>query len=282
MLRILTDERYIGTYIMGKRTLKEVGGKCSRLKDESEWFKIPNHHPAIIEKAVYEQVQARLLHFKCDKHNHEYVLRGKIICGCCQHAMNRAPRKEAVFVCRYTKVDALAPCHGMEIKEQELETLLFDIISKQAQLILNTDSLNDVSEMELRSEQQAEYKKLISRCQDNKRSLYEQYVMQEIDASQYAAQKVGLDAELNQLNCAYITISAQAAKQRADCDEKNKAREIAGDIAKESGLTQALMDLLIDKVYVYPENRVEISWKVTDFPGFRKYDYQSSNSGKSC
>jgi site-specific DNA recombinase len=269
VLRILTDERYIGTYIMGKRTLKEVGGKRSRLNDESEWIKIPNHHPAIIEKAVYEQVQAKLLHFKCDKHNREYILRGKIVCGCCLHSMQRALRKEAAFVCRYTKVDALAPCHGMEIKERELETLLFDIISKQAQVILNTDSLNDINQMELRSEQQAEYRKLISRCQDNKRSLYEQYVMQEIDAGQYAAQKAGLDTELNRLNRVYTTLSAQVAKLKADCDEKNKAREIAGDIAKETGLTQALMDLLIDKVYIYPGNRVEISWKVTDFSDFQ-------------
>jgi len=95
--------------------------------------------------------------------------------------MNRAPRKEPAFVCRYTKVDASAPCHGMEIKERELETMLFDIISKQAQVILNTDSLNDLSE-ELCSEQQAEYRKLIDRYQNDKRNLYEWYVMREIDA----------------------------------------------------------------------------------------------------
>ena len=274
VLRILTDERYIGTYIMGKRTLKEVGGKCSRLKDESEWFKIPDHHPAIIEKAVYEQVQAKLIHFKCDKHRREYVLRGKVICGCCQHAMNRAPRKESAFVCRYTKVDTSAPCHGMEFKEQELEATLFDIISKQAQVILNIDSLNDVGEMELHSEQQTEYRNLINRCQDNKRDLYERYVMQEIDAGQYSVQKAELDAELIRLNRVYTTLSAQTIKLKANCDKKNKTREIAGDITNEIGLTHALMDLLIDKVYVYPGNRIEIIWKVADFSDFQnRMDY---------
>ncbi|MDR1536796.1 MAG: hypothetical protein LBU32_02150 [Clostridiales bacterium] len=29
-------ERYIGTYIMGKHIVKEIGGKTSRLKDENE------------------------------------------------------------------------------------------------------------------------------------------------------------------------------------------------------------------------------------------------------
>nr|WP_312577731.1 recombinase family protein [Sedimentibacter sp.] len=282
VLRILTDERFIGTYIMGKRVLKEVGGKRSRLKDESEWFKIPNHHPAIIEKAVYEQVQAKLLHFKCDKHTREYTLRGKVFCGCCQHAMQRAPRKEAAFICRYTKVDASASCYGMEISEKELEQVLFDILSKQAQVILNTGSVNGTDEMQLCFEQQAEYIKLINRCQDNKRSLYERYIMQEIAAGQYKALKAELDAEFIQLNRALAVISTQSAKTKADCEENIKVREIAGDISKETSLTRTMIDLLIDKVYMHPGNRIEIIWKVADFADFQnRRDIDGEEANKS-
>ena len=46
VLRILEDQRYIGTYVIGKRKVKEIGSRHTQLKDESEWFKIPNHHPA--------------------------------------------------------------------------------------------------------------------------------------------------------------------------------------------------------------------------------------------
>ena len=46
--RLLDDERYIGTYIIGKRHVTEIGGSHVRLKDESEWIKIPDHHPAIV------------------------------------------------------------------------------------------------------------------------------------------------------------------------------------------------------------------------------------------
>ena len=41
---ILEDQRYIGTYVIGKRKVKEIGSRHTQLKDESEWFKIPNHH----------------------------------------------------------------------------------------------------------------------------------------------------------------------------------------------------------------------------------------------
>ena len=56
--RILMDERYTGTYIIGKREVTEVGGHKVKLKDESQWVKIPDHHPAIISKELYDRVQA--------------------------------------------------------------------------------------------------------------------------------------------------------------------------------------------------------------------------------
>lgn len=271
VLRILADERYVGTYIMGKRTLKEIGEKKSRLKDENEWFKIPDHHPAIIEKAVYDQVQAKLLHFKCDKHDREYILRGKVVCGCCLHAMQRAPRKEPAFVCRYTRVDADSKCRGLEIGEQELEAVLFDIISKQAQVILNINNLEDNGVMELYSEREAEYIKLIDSCHDSKRALYERFVLREISEEEYQALKSEVDAKLSCLNRTYVAIASKTAQIRTSNTAKAKTREIAESASRKTRLTRALADLLIDKVYVYPENHIEIVWKVSGFAEQSKF-----------
>lgn len=45
---MLEDQRYIGTYVIGKHRVREIGSNRMKLKDESEWFKIPDHHPAIV------------------------------------------------------------------------------------------------------------------------------------------------------------------------------------------------------------------------------------------
>lgn len=39
---------------MGKRKVTEVGSTHTRLKDESEWFKVPDHHPAIVSRELFE------------------------------------------------------------------------------------------------------------------------------------------------------------------------------------------------------------------------------------
>ncbi len=74
---ILTDERYTGTYIMGKRAVREVGGNLVRKKEESEWFKIPDHHTPIISKELFQQVQERFPRVACvKKQAHRYPRQG--------------------------------------------------------------------------------------------------------------------------------------------------------------------------------------------------------------
>ena len=94
VLRILADERYIGTYIIGKRAVIEVGGNKSRLKDREKWHIIPDHHPAIISKELFDLAQQMVRHFsQPNKKRHEYPFKGKIVCGCCKHVMSRSSSK---------------------------------------------------------------------------------------------------------------------------------------------------------------------------------------------
>ena len=92
VINILKDERYTGTYIIGKREVREGGSNRVRLKDESQWIKIPDHHPAIISHSVFEQVQKQFSNFGRGKAaDVVYPLRKKVFCGCCRHAMPYFP-----------------------------------------------------------------------------------------------------------------------------------------------------------------------------------------------
>ena len=80
ILRILEDERYTGVYVIGKRAVLEVGGTRSRLRDRESWYIIPDHHPAIVEKAVFDTVQASQLRFsQPNKKKRDYPLKGKAL-----------------------------------------------------------------------------------------------------------------------------------------------------------------------------------------------------------
>ena len=266
VLRFLEDERYTGTYIIGKRAVVEIGSSKTRLKPESEWFKIPDHHPAIISKELYDKVQSAILKFKCPKTQRpDYPLKSKVVCGCCLHAMQIAPRLQRAFVCRYTRVDEAAECYRHEVVEHELEDLLYEIINKQAQIILNADGLGKTENLPLHIEQQSEYEKRIEMCREEKRRLYEGLILGTVTAETYKADKTAIDTELKHLNRAFDSLKAETAVMVAAKTLDAELRHYAEMTSVEGKLSKTLVDLLINKVYVYPDNRVEIDWKVADF-----------------
>jgi DNA invertase Pin-like site-specific DNA recombinase len=265
VIRILDDERYTGTYIIGKREVTEVGGHRVRMKEESQWVKIPDHHPAIISKELFDQVQAQRSRFKCPKKNaRAYPLRGKVFCGCCHHAMPRTANKNHYFQCRHSKVNEAASCHGLMIFEAELEGMLYEILSKQAQVILNVADLSNAGQLDIQIAQQAEYDKQINRCLDQKRALYEQFILKQITVEDYKSQKAAVDSELDRLREIHSNLKAQTSQMDMDEKAKSARTELARETVGAGGLTAGLADTLIDRVYVYPNNQVEIIWKMKD------------------
>jgi len=54
---ILTNPQYIGTYVAGRRKSSVVGSRKVIHLDKSEWIMIPDHHPPIISKDIFEAAQ---------------------------------------------------------------------------------------------------------------------------------------------------------------------------------------------------------------------------------
>lgn len=179
--------------------------------------------------------------------------------------MQRTNTKQPVFRCQYTKVDDTAPCHGLHLPEKELETMLYEILSKQAKIILNLENLSNAGLLDVHLAEQADCKRQIESCQDKKRILYERLLLQEIHVEEYKAQKAVVDAELNRLKQIYTTVNTQAAQMKLDGEASQIRHRLAGEIVASNGLTQGLADTLIERVCIYPGNQIEVRWKIKDF-----------------
>ena len=83
----------------------------------------------------------------------------------------------------------------------------------------------------------------------------------DIQPEEYKKRKTALDADLTQQREVYEVIREQEEKAAPRAASVKAARE-ALDADK---LGQELADLLIDKVLVYPDNRIEIQWGASGF-----------------
>ena len=130
---------------------------------------------------------------------------------------------------------------------------------------LGIDSSKD--KLDLQTIQQAEHEEKLHSIQDSKRQLYEQYALGEIDLETYQERKAVYDAELVQAKNVHAAITAQTKQIQSDYEAKLKQREIVREVGSADTLTQALIDRLISKVYIFPGNRIEIEYVTQDFLG---------------
>ena len=81
----------------------------------------------------------------------------------------------------------------------------------------------------------------------------------------YKSQKTAVDSELDRLRVIHSDLKVQASQMEMDEKAKSTRTELAREVVGAGGLTAGLADALIERVYVYPNNQLEIMWKVKDF-----------------
>ena len=236
VLRILEDERYIGFYVIGRCAVIEVGGTRSRRNGRDKWFIIPDHHPTIVDKELFEKVQAVQRRFSFPtKKTREYPLKGKVYCGCCDHALSRIAQKRPFYMCRHSTADVNSRCRDVRADAAGLEEAVLLTLKKQLEAL-----------------------------KDQKQALFERYLLGQIELDTYKSEKAVYDAEILKVKNTYAAVTAQAKLKREEQTRQSSRQEIVHSIAEADVLTSELTDLLIEKVYVFPDNRIEIVYKVHD------------------
>lgn len=264
VLRILEDERYIGSYVIGRRAVIEVGGTRSRRKDRDKWFIIPDHHPAIVDKELFEKVQTVQRRFSLPtRKTMDYPLKGKVYCGCCDHALSRITQKKPFYMCRHSTADLNSRCRDVRADAAGLEEAVLLTLKKQLEVLLPVHEDGTIH-LEDTAAKCSEYEKQMEALKDQKQSLFERYLLGQIELDTYKLEKAIYDAEILKVKNAYAAVTAQAKLKREEQARQSSRQEIAHSIAEADVLTSELTDLLIEKVYVFPDNRIEIVYKVHD------------------
>lgn len=92
-----------------------------------------------------------------------------------------------------------------------MEGLIYEALSKQAQVILSLDGLSNTGRLDVQLEEQAEPNSRIEDCVNQKRVLYERLVLNEISAEDYKSQKTAIDTELDRRRAIHSALEAQIA-----------------------------------------------------------------------
>lgn len=261
VLRMLEDERYTGTYVMGKKAVVEVGSNHVRQRERDNWYAIPDHHPAIVKRETFTAAQEKITRFKLPtRKQHEYPLKSKMFCGYCRHALRRTNNKTAYYLCRNSQGVNGMECGSVKYFVPEIEQAIFETLKAQLSPVCPAGTLDPG----ILIDRASDYEQQLSEMQEQKMRLYEQYVLGKLDAVSYKREKSVIDGLILKTKSAYSAVAEQAKRMKAQHEEQVERRYIVRELSAIDGLTQTLADLLIDRVYVYHDKRIEIHYKVRD------------------
>ena len=95
--------------------------------------------------------------------------------------------------------------------------------------------------MDVQLAEQAEYDKQINLYLDQKRTLYEQFILKQITIEDCKSQKAAADSELDRLREIHSNLKVQTSQMEMDEKTKSARTELAREVVEAGGLTAGLI-----------------------------------------
>lgn len=257
--KILRNEFYTGTFIGKRYETKTVGGSSLPNEHKNNFIRLEDNHPKIIDTEIFNKVQSLIVvGNKKPYMKNDYSLRSKVKCGVCNHAMARF-NKEKIFKCRYTINMEEYSCKGLKILESELEEIILIIIKKQAEIILGKNSKDTKNSNEILLKDNYYFK--INTLEKEKMGFYEDYINKKLTLEEFRVKNDYLSREIFDIKNVIKSIEDKKIK---DANITN-LKKFSEEILELSELNSEIVNILIDKINVYPNKKVEIIWKLKGF-----------------
>lgn len=273
ILTIIRDERYLGKMVNGKNRNPVVGCKYGKRIPKSEWIIVPNTHEAIVSEEQFASVQERFSRPATRRKEQTEIrpLLGKVKCGACRHTMrsNSTPTT-AYYYCESYQYVADSNCTKDRISESSLTQTVLSVIHTQIAVMLDmeriidrvkTKSQNDIT---ILAEQIRQLQATLSKLGASKIKAYEKYKDGTLDRENYTTLKADVSKQIAETEARIVEL--EAILQRS-YQENGQPYYIIDSFKRYEGFTvlsKEMVDELIDSIYIYGSESIEIVWNHMD------------------
>ena len=277
VLRVLTNEVYMGTLIQGKESTPNYKVRVREKKPKEEWIRVENAHEAIISRTDFELISDILqkdTRVSTGK-SAVSVYSGYLVCADCGCSMVRKKVRSGsleyvYYVCSGNKKDKDI-CSSHRISENTLnmaitKTLQLHLkqlgdLQESIRYIRETSGNSDkIKKLVLQSEKRKEdiekYNRLKLEC-------YEDYKKELITKDEYMLFKKELDNRIEEIQRA---ITELGKKKRMLLDGGYEKESLLEKFltSKEIELKRSILVRFISRIYVYEDHRIEIIFRYQD------------------
>lgn len=284
--KILRNPIYIGCTVSGKTrsTYHENGIKGARPVPKEDWIITRGTHEPIIEEKIYDQVQAYLDTNQKEKANNTRynskskgasIFKGHLICGECGRAMylrhkkNHANEKTWWYYCALHENYNSSYCVKKAVKKADVESIALKLIKTQIKLFTEADEL--IKELNAKESSKTKYKIYLDQIQNTKKqlddliakkaTLYDEYANNLLTKSEYVCVGQEYARKADELRIFISELEKEAQKYSPTYLSKGGWARIIAKYKNATKLTEEMVDAFIDKMILYNDGHVEITFK---------------------
>ena len=287
--RILTDEVYLGWMVSSRQrsAYRTTGQKKTIKVPREEWIVTKATHEPIVTEALFYKTQeyfvktkekygkASLYNMRSRKAS---VLTGHLRCGECGKAMHLRKKKDHSsqeqnwYFCPMHEHYNSTYCTKKAVKQEDVESVVLKLI--QAQIKLFTDSRELCLSLNKRSSSKTKFriycdhirevKGQIDRCMNSKAALYEDYADGTISQEDYLSMGQQYAQKADDLRIFLAELEQESQKYSQIYQSGSSWAHLAEQYQDIDELTEEVVDAFIDKVTLYNNGYVDITFNFRD------------------
>lgn len=288
---ILQNRAYIGEMVCGKSETALYKGLKKHVTETDKWIVVPDAHPPIVSASDFEAVERQM---REDSAHRETAMEwsadiragmidlfaGKIFCADCGKRMyykrQRIQCKGVVFRGVYDCSTHVRRGHGTcfkhAMRQDALNEKVFNAIRDQFQVALDYEKLllamrggsGEASVREKHKAAVASVKLRLNALKKKRAGLYESYVEGILNEEEYAFAKQTYEEQYEALNRLLDEAVERRERFLESISPDNKWLTMMRGVAGMTGLTQEVVDAIIEKVLVYGGGRIEVVFNYND------------------
>ena len=289
---ILQNRAYIGEMVCGKSETALYKGLKKHVTETDKWIVVPDAHPPIVSVSDFEAVERQM---QDDSAHRETAMEwsadiragmidlfaGKIFCADCGKRMYYKRQRicgcknvtfRGVYDCSTHVRRGHATCFNHFIRQDALNEKVFNAIRDQLQVALDYEKLllamrggsGEASVREKHKAAVASVKLRLNALKKKRAGLYESYVEGILNEEEYAFAKQTYEEQYEALNRLLDEAVERRERFLASISPDNKWLTMMRGAAGMTGLTQELVDAIIEKVLVYGGSRIEVVFNYND------------------
>lgn len=289
---ILQNRAYIGEMVCGKSETALYKGLKKHITEMDKWIVVPDAHPPIVSVPEFEAVERQM---QKDSAHRETAMEwsadiragmidlfaGKIFCADCGKRMYYKRQRicgcknvtfRGVYDCSTHVRRGHATCFNHFIRQDALNEKVFNAIRDQIQVALDYEKLltamqggsGEASVREKHKAAVASVKLRLNALKKKLTGLYENYAEGILNEEEYAFAKQTYEEQYEALNRLLDEAVERRERFLASISPDNKWLTMMRGAAGMTGLTQELVDAMIEKVLVYGEGRIKVVLNYND------------------